>query len=202
MWKEIINMKSISIDLDGTTWDAHRPFLKIYNNKYNKELTINDITKWGHFPDEEFWPTYEESSKYIMEYNIFDFVKTNLLMIKGMFSISFVTHGMYNVVDIEKKLGKHAIYPDQIYDKIIIDDRLRKKARLDFDYFIDDNPHMVADICNYPKKTLLLFDQPWNRDIEVKYTLYGNVVRVKSWDDIGFYFLNKIFERFINVKKI
>jgi len=184
----------VAIDLDGVVWDGHQPFLNIYNKKYNKNLKIEDITKWGFFPDEIFWPTCEESSKLIMEYDVFNFVKTNLLMIKDFFSISFVTHGMYNIVDIEKKLGKHGIYPGVIYDKVIVDDRIQPKARLDFDYFIDDNPNMVADIRNYPNKILLLFDQPWNRDIEVKYAPYQNVVRVKDWDDIGFYFLNKIME--------
>lgn len=190
-------LDKIAVDLDNTIWDTHNPYLNIYNKKYNKNIKIEDIIKWGFFPEEEFWPIYEESSKLIMDYELYNFVRTNLIMINGMFSVSFVTHGMYNIIDIEKKLGKHGIYPGYVYDKVIVDDRTQKKVRLDFDFFIDDNPHMVVDIREYPEKTLLLFDQPWNRVIKTAYSPFQNVVRVKSWDDIGMYFFNKITERFL-----
>lgn len=194
-----VNMKKdLAVDLDGVVWDAHQPFLDVYNKNYNKNIKIEDINKWGFFPEEEFWKTYAQSSKLIMDYELQYHVKSNLLMLKSFFNISFVTHGMYDIVDIEKKLGKHGIYPGIIYDKVIVDDRSKLKARLDFDFFIDDNPHMIADIQQYPNKILLLFAQPWNKDL-VYY--YESVVRVNGWNDVSRYFFNKFKEITYGKKK-
>jgi 5'(3')-deoxyribonucleotidase len=37
------------------------------------------------------------------------------------------------------------------------------KAKLPFDLFIDDNPHLVSAMGKYPDKRLILYARPWNR---------------------------------------
>ncbi len=36
----------IFVDMDGVLCDLHTPLLKLYNNEYNDNLTIDDITQW------------------------------------------------------------------------------------------------------------------------------------------------------------
>jgi hypothetical protein len=47
-------------------------------------------------------------------------------------------------------------------------------------HWIYDNPNLVEPIKQMGSKTLLLFDQPWNKDSIC--TL--NVIRISSWEQI------------------
>ena len=179
-------MKSIACDLDGIIWDGHIPFLEIYNDLYNTNLTVNDITKWGFFPEEVFWSIYEKSSKKIMDYKPYKDIFKNIFALTHYFHIYFLTHGLYNEEDIEKKLKSWGILKGIIYDEIIIEDQTKKKIHRDFDYFIDDNPQMVQDIQEYPEKRLLLFDRPWNRNYSFDSC---KIVRVFDWNDIYNYLM-------------
>ena len=183
-------MKSIACDLDGVIWDSHQSFMNTYNKMFNKNLTLKDFYKWGQFPDEVFWPVYNISSKQIMEYNLYKDIFSNLLGITNHFHISFLTQGLYKEGDIIKKLQTCGIYKDIIYDKIIIEDKDKKKVDNNFDFFIDDNPNMVQDIQKYPEKRLLLFDQPWNQNIDIGIHPNNAIVfRVYDWNDIYEYFM-------------
>ena len=63
------------------------------------------------------------------------------------------------------------------YDEVIMSGMSGTKLEYPVDVMIDDNPVLVEDALNYPRKTVLLRDQPWNRDVG---ELPPNVVRVGS----------------------
>ena len=54
------------------------------------------------------------------------------------------------------------------------------KARLPYDWFIDDAPSLATGITRYPKKRLLVYNRPWNQKIR----LPRNAWRVRSWLDV------------------
>lgn len=58
-------------------------------------------------------------------------------------------------------LASHAI----TYDGIVMLDYRTDKLEYPVDVLIDDNPACVAEARDYPRKTLFLYDQPWNRSL-------------------------------------
>lgn len=55
------------------------------------------------------------------------------------------------------------------------------KLTLDYDVLIDDNPNLVNAIRKYGNRKLLLYDQPWNKNLQDK----ERVIRVHNWNQIG-----------------
>jgi len=183
--------QKIALDLDGVTWNVHGILLDIYNKKYHTNYTNNDITFWDFLPEDRFWKCYKKMTKRMDEFKLFECdLEIYLDLLHYHFSITFLTHGIYEVDKIEKKLETFDIYKCKEYNDIIIMDHNNSKVHTNFDYYIDDNPNMIIDIQQYPKKTLLLFTQPWNNNIDV--SIYNNVVRVKNWQEIMDYFLETI----------
>lgn len=54
------------------------------------------------------------------------------------------------------------------------------KARLPYDIFVDDAPGLAEEIRKHPSKRLILYDQPWNRDVKTG----KNVFRAKDWLEV------------------
>jgi len=191
----------IAVDLDGVTWNVHEHLLEIYNEKNGTNHILEDITYWNFLPEDRFWESYEEMVKRIM---IFERVDPNIAgyinLLYNFYNISFLTHGNYTIDMIEKKLKTWHIFKGLSYDSIILEDYTTPKVIHNFDYFIDDNPQMAMEIRVYPKKTLLLFTQPWNRNIDVNN--FDNVVRVDNWSDIQKYFLKLINEVDLYARKV
>lgn len=191
----------IAIDLDGVTWDVQKHLLEIYNEKYGTNHKIEDITYWNFLPEDRFWKVYEEMVKRITEYEPVDpKIGGYINLLYLYYNISFLTHGIYTVDIIEKKLKTWSIFKHLSYDSIILEDYTTPKVIHDFDYFIDDNPNLAMEIRVYPKKTLLLFTQPWNRNINVND--FSNVIRVDNWLDIQKYFLKCVNKGDLYEKKV
>ena len=182
----------IAIDLDGVTWDVHKHLLQIYNEKYRTNFTLQDITYWDFLPEDRFWECYKEMVKKIMDFEPIDWaIGRHINFLYNFFDVSFLTHGIYTVDNIEKKLRTWNIFKHLSYDSIILEDYKTPKVIYEFEYFIDDNPKMVMKIRVYPEKTLLLFTQPWNKDVDVNN--FENVIRVDNWKEIQNYFFNVRF---------
>ena len=191
----------IAIDLDGVTWDVHKHLLEIYNEKYGTNHILEDIIYWDFLPEDRFWESYEEMVKRIMTFEPVDpKIGGYINLLYNFYNISFLTHGIYTVDIIEKKLKTWSIFKGLSYDSIILEDYTTPKVIHDFDYFIDDNPQMAMEIRVYPKKTLLLFTRPWNRNIDVNN--FDNVIRVDNWPDIQKYFLKLINEVDLYARKM
>jgi len=55
------------------------------------------------------------------------------------------------------------------------------KLHLNYDFLIDDNPNLATSLEDNNTKTIILYDQPWNQEINETNT----VIRVFNWKQIG-----------------
>lgn len=65
------------------------------------------------------------------------------------------------------------------YDALVMIGYTGRKLEYPVDCLIDDNPALVEEAGLYPRKTVFLRDQPWNRGL----TLPRNVLRVRSVEE-------------------
>ena len=56
------------------------------------------------------------------------------------------------------------------------------KVKLDYDIFIDDSPRLIERMKKFPEKHLILFTQPWNKEIDI--SKYKNINRCNNWLEI------------------
>ena len=87
-----------------------------------------------------------------------------------------------NEQKLEVKLRRHRLIKGIHYEDIHMVGSADGKIKCDYEIFIDDNPEMVKQMKDYPRKKLLLFDQPWNRHINTR--KYKNVARVMNWREV------------------
>ena len=180
----------IAVDIDGVILDMVLRVCEIFNKRFNKNYSKDDVKKWEFFKDwnvseEEifsiFYRAYEESMtlplidedapeilKKLNDQNHVDLVTAR--------NIKYEIHLIERLDSLEITKGIH-------YLKLIHANSkpYDAKIRLDYNILIDDNPNLVKSAENFPDKRILLYDQPWNRHIgEIE-----NVVRVYNWKQIG-----------------
>lgn len=190
-------MLKIAVDFDGVLVDLMSQVIEEMNKKLEKKIKYDDITDWnwltkqGFLDNEELYqifitrdtltckPIDKDAGKYINKLGkkyIVDIVTSRILR-----------DGVRE--DMEKKLEKMGIK----YNQLIIMDG-KDKDKLDYDLFIDDNPNLAdallvrhAFVLEGMKKPkiMVLFDQPWNRNVEQGYKGFSDVVfRIKTWEEV------------------
>ena len=170
------------MDLDGVIFNSHFMLIKVYNEKYNKNITIKDINKWNYFDKNIFKKIYSEVCKRINEYLLIDlFTPYYMFLFNNRHSVDILTHQGNSKRKLEKCLYRLEIRKGFEYNRLI--KAKDEKVRYDFDVFVDDNPTMINGIFNYPQKYLLLYDSPWNHSYDC--TLYKNVFRVYNFSEVS-----------------
>ena len=136
----------------------------------------------------DFMKIYKKTVKHIREFKpVHERIEEYINLLNDFYDVSFLTHGtQYTKKKIKKKLESMGILGN--YTDIIITDK--PKAGFDFDYFIDDNPLMVADMKRYPEKTLFLIPATYNYYLP---DLYDNVIKGKNWKQITDYLMTEVF---------
>jgi 5'(3')-deoxyribonucleotidase len=179
----------IAIDIDGVLLDIIVEYCKIFNKRYGTNYQKEDVTSWDFFRD---WNIDEETA-----FNIFFEIYANtddvpfidddapsvLFNLNKLYDVSIVSARLPRYhKQIVKKLQDHKIYKGKHYNNVILLHHHPSDIKLkeDFDIYIDDNPNLVEPIKRLNKRTLLLYDQPWNRDSICE----KNVIRVYNWKDI------------------
>lgn len=167
----------IALDLDGTLADIIGLWLNEYNKKNRERLNYHDITKWdfwmrlGYTPSRFFtelsncWKRWkyikplEEKVNYAVE-QLHKFGKVDIVTARdpksSIYAKEWLKH--YNIK----------------YDEFVLVARGSDKAYLDYDIFIDDSPINAKTIAAL-NKTVLLYNQPWNRDIKEN----NSIIRIK-----------------------
>jgi len=179
----------IAVDIDGVLLDIIVEYCKIFNIRYGTNYQKEDVTNWDFFKD---WNIDEETA-----FNIFFEIYANtddvpfidddapsvLINLNKLYDVSIVSARLPRYHNqIVKKLKDHNIHKGKHYNEVILlhhhpSDIKLKEA---FDIYIDDNPNLVEPIKKLNKRTLLLYDQPWNQDCICE----KNVIRVYNWKDI------------------
>ena len=179
----------IAIDIDGVLLDIMVTYCEIFNNKYHTNYIKSDVANWEFFRE---WNILEKEA-----FNIFFSIYNDSM------SVPFIDkdapeimkrlrecHDVFIVTarspeyeePITKKLNFHNIRKGIHYEDLILlhHKPYDIKLGLDFDLYVDDNPNLVKPIKTMKNKMLLLYDQPWNRNL----ILAENVKRVFNWKDV------------------
>ena len=158
---------NIALDFDSVLSDTMISWVNRYNEKFQPS-----ISKETHILQWEFWNDLPISRKQALE--IFDEVWTewrNLLPTEKDLKKTIEKISSYGTVDVVTEIKEdHLIHVEMwLREHDIPYGELKyaqgKKVKLDYDYFIDDNPKFALE-CSSNGKNCLLYDQPWNRDIK------------------------------------
>lgn len=167
----------IAADLEGTIADVHTLWIQQYNARHGTKYTFSDIDSWDFFKKghtkfkmtrEEFFNDFKElwcsSWKLIppTEENIGKTLQSLHQKCKmDIVTQAVAAHSADGPQKIQAWLNKYVIP----YGCLVILDLGERKIDLNYDFFVDDAPHMAkqAEEC---KKRLLLYDTPWNQNIE------------------------------------
>ena len=179
----------IGVDIDGVLLNLIEKVCEIFNELYNTDYTENNIRRWEFFKDwnvsEEviynvFYIAYEKS----MTLSLIDDNAPQILKeLNKKYSIDLVTARNYKYESqLLERLNSLEIKKGVHYENLIhVEPKpYDVKIKLDYNILIDDNPNLVDSIEGDSKKRILLYDQPWNRQITAK----KNVSRVYDWKQI------------------
>jgi len=191
--KEKLN---IWVDLDDSlvkVWDDE--IISNYNKKFNKNLKFDDIIThsfiWEEGLKNEFFDYYYKN---FFDIDLFHWAKDVLVKLKQEWHNFYViTSREKQDIELTYKYLNNKFW-ENFFEKIIFtkeqgEDRkcvLANKYLIDL--VIEDAPHHID---NYIKNTnckILVFSQPWNKNIKEE----NNIFIVKSWQDI-YEKINKIY---------
>ena len=173
----------IAVDLDGVLAEAMIGWCELYNQRYNKSLSWEDIRAWDVWKivkiqrDEFFrilddawlrWeripPTEEEVGKEVK-------------LLREFATVDIVTGRSARTVAFAKQwLSAHSIP----YDRFVRTESTVAKIRLDYDVFVDDSPRLMQLIASKAKALGVLYTRPWNHDAQIPPV----VRRVNKWAEV------------------
>jgi len=180
----------IAVDIDGVILDMVIKVCEIFNEQFGTDYTKDDVKKWEFYKDwnvsEEiifniFYKAYEESMTLpLIDEDALPILKklnnqhhVDLVTARNS---KYETHLFERLNSLGINKGVHYVNLIHVEPK-----PYDVKIQMDYDILIDDNPNLVKSIENFPNKRILLYDQPWNRQIgDIK-----NITRVYNWKQIG-----------------
>jgi len=177
-WSSFAYLRT-ALDFDSVLADAMIPFTDVVSKRKGIRASKSDIFSWGL--EDKFGITSSEVNE------ILDFIwsdakwrevpptedclswKVRRLMLYGR--VDIVTVIPENLVPNSKRWLEYHRIPYQDYVRVL--DGM-KKSDLDYNVFIDDSG-LTAEQLKGSDKIMLLYDQPWNRDV--------NAIRIHSLDE-------------------
>ena len=175
----------ICLDVEGVLADSHVPLVQSYNSSHNTNFSVSDITAWGAQAKlglsekelldqlaeiwEKRWKEIPTTEKGLPE---------KVKALTDQYKVAIVTTRKVNASEIMKWLDYQGI---GYHEFMTLEDNksYTAKSDLNFDVWIDDNPHLAPKIASRKRK-LLLYDRPYNKNVaENEY-----VARVKSFYQI------------------
>jgi len=157
----------IAVDVDGVLADVIVTWLDIYNAEHHNSVTKDEVNHWDFFgrlniDRVEFDRIFELAWK---NWRAIPPCETMLSQkvrdLSNLGKVSIVTaRSTSSIPSVKAWLSDKMIS----YDDMIVVDYGPLKSELEFDVFIDDSPLNAKNIAA-TGKLVLLFDQPWNRDV-------------------------------------
>ncbi|MFQ6011333.1 MAG: hypothetical protein ACE5KG_04085 [Nitrososphaerales archaeon] len=167
----------IAVDVDGVLADAIVTWIEIYNADHRGSLRKVDITYWDFFGTlninraefnrifELAWDRWREIPPCEVK------VGEKVRELTKLGKVSIVTARTATSISNVKEWLKDQLI---LYDDMVVVEYGPLKGSLDFDVFIDDSPLNAKSISESGKQ-VLLYDQPWNRDVKGE-----GIVRVRG----------------------
>jgi 5'(3')-deoxyribonucleotidase len=174
----------VACDFDGCLANSHQVALDLINFKHGTTYKYEDVTSWNWWKEngveEDFWAVYDLFDTTYLRRAIpptspLAAASMKWLQKRGHECEIVTSNRQKSVPTISAWLFGHGIdFPVRSIDRI----SASEKAKLDYDLFIDDAPHLAEAISAMLEKTLILVDQPWNRGVRG-----SNVWRMQDWGD-------------------
>lgn len=178
----------IAIDLDGVLANSMKTWLKIWYEETGQLMKFEELNEWFFWRklgiDEETFVRILNKAwiRWIEIPPTEDDIDGKVYKLKTLGSVDIVTARPKSTKEYALKwLNYYKIS----FDKYVWTRNSLAKAKLRYDVYIDDSPSMIEALEN-TGKLLLLYAQPWNRDVQEK----ENVKIVKNLDE-AYLFLNR-----------
>lgn len=194
--RDLNTIMRIACDIDGVLLDTVITFCELFNKKHGTSYQKSDVTSWEFFldwdiPEDEIWDIFFQIYEDSMDTPFLDDRAPEIIKnLNSQHNVSIVSARTPQYREsVLEKLRFHGILQGLHYNKLILlfHKPYDLKIKQDFDVFIDDNPNLVEPIKERPDRILLLYEQPWNQNVDDA----ENVIRVKNWSDIEYYFKNR-----------
>ena len=182
----------VGVDIDGVLAEQVDHTLKWLRSKKGANLRVSqktDIKKW----DEEIAPglTFDEAIENLLKEDEF-FIKEMPVVIgstknmKEMYKKYHIVIASSRPPESERAtkdwLSRHFKFHEYVNTRQI------GKYGLGLHVLIDDNLENIKNFCKYGGQLAIIFDQPWNQQIDAEIQQLmkeGKVIRCKSWDEIS-----------------
>ena len=183
----------VACDIDGVLLDTVITFCELFNKKHGTSYQKSDVTKWEFFidwniPEDDIWDIFYQIYKDSMSVPFIDDRIPSIMMeLNQTHDVSIVSARTPQYREsILKKLRFHRILQGSHYNELVLlfHKPYDLKMKQDFDVIIDDNLKLAESIKQQKDKILLLFDQPWNQEINDA----EKIIRVRNWSEIEEYF--------------
>lgn len=176
--------KRVSLDLESVCADTHRVYIEELNERYGTDYEYDEVDDWDwvsqderdfdefmQIVHEEWEDNWESIPTCEPEEQLVDAVD-----VLGLGYIVDVVTARENVeTSMKKWLDDVGILP--LITRFRSIPPTETKAELDYEYFIDDKPHLADRISD--DQVHFLVDRPWNQEVEER----ENVYRVDSVAD-------------------
>ena len=180
----IKDKKKIAIDLEDVLANVKEPYIRVINERYGTNYTVQDITSWDFrcigSSLEEFLAITRILWKYPEE-----IPPTEPYLgrkIDALREMGYEIHIITQRPDSHEEMKQWLILNGIEYDEFLHTNHL-KESKLgiikanNYLYVIDDNPNLAQEIKNVRNTLLLLYDQPWNRSVKET----ENIIRVPNF---------------------
>jgi len=173
----------IGVDLDGVLAEAMIVWCELYNERYGRSLSLEDIRAWDVWKlvkiqrDEFFrildhaWSHWERIPPTEED------VGQHVGLLRELGTVDVVTgRSARTVASAKQWLEAHSIP----YDSFVRTESTVAKIRLNYDVFVDDSPRLMDLIASRSIALGILYTRPWNRDTRIP----SVVRRVTRWAEV------------------
>ncbi|MDW8359378.1 MAG: hypothetical protein RMK31_02185 [Candidatus Caldarchaeum sp.] len=171
----------IAVDVDGVLADLAGMIIKIYHEETGVKLEREAITEW------EFWHRLSMTRQQFMQMivkawsrwaeiqPIEDDMAEDVKKLHSFGEVDVLTQRPAETIDAVKKWLRHHGVPYRMFTWVPLKS---SKANFVYDVYIDDSPR-VAEQLQKTDRLLLVYDQPWNREVAQR----KNIIRVRCLDE-------------------
>lgn len=168
----------VLVDVDSVIADLMPEWLRLYNLDYGDDVSVNEITEWDMtkfvHPD-----CGNHIYKYLERKTLYDHVEIIEGSLRGVdyirslgHRVIFATSGVHTTAKY-KWLERNGFNPGKNAEDYVV---IYDKTLLRGDVLIDDRESNVWNFTSAGGKAIL-FNQPWNQNIEWKKRAY-------NWEDV------------------
>jgi len=173
----------IAVDLDGVLAETMTAWCEKANQEFGTRLKLDDIDSWaawmklgvtkdqfyrlldGAWDDWEHVPPTEPG------------LEKKVAKLRSLGSVDIVTGRSRRTVDGARNWLAHHKIP---FERFVRVPGVRDKVYLDYDVYIDDAPDLMPLISRNPVKHGILYERPWNRDMQDM----PRIFKVEKWTEI------------------